>query len=140
MRKNKNIILENVAVEDYAAEGKSLARVDGKVIFIEDAVPGDVVNVRLSKNKKDWAEGRVSKFLSFSPNRVRPFCQHFGVCGGCQWQMLPYGKQLAYKEKQVRDNLQRIGKIELPEFEPILGAFPETRYRNKLEYTFSNKR
>ena len=127
-------------VEDYAAEGKSLARVDGKVIFIEDVVPGDVVNIRLGKNKKDWAEARPILFQSLSNDRVQPFCQHFGVCGGCQWQMLPYEKQLLYKQKQVFDNLTRIGKIELPEFEPIVGAYPVTRYRNKIEYTFSNRR
>lgn len=127
-------------VEDYAAEGKSLARVEGKVIFIEDVVPGDVVNIRLGKNKKDWAEARPILFQSLSGDRVQPFCQHFGVCGGCQWQMLPYEKQLVYKQKQVFDNLTRIGKIELPEFEPIVGAYPVTRYRNKIEYTFSNKR
>jgi len=129
-----------VLVEDYAAEGKSLARVEGKVIFIEDVVPGDVVNIRLGKNKKDWAEARPILFQSLSGDRVQPFCQHFGVCGGCQWQMLPYEKQLVYKQKQVFDNLTRIGKIELPEFEPIVGAYPVTRYRNKIEYTFSNKR
>jgi 23S rRNA (uracil1939-C5)-methyltransferase len=140
VRKNKNVTLKNVLVEDYAAEGKSLARVEGKVIFIEDAVPGDVVDVRLGKSKKDWAEGRASTFISYSDDRVEPFCRHFGVCGGCQWQMLPYDKQLQYKQKQVFDNLTRIGKIPLPPFEPIAGAFPETRYRNKLEYTFSNRR
>ncbi|MEO8582404.1 MAG: 23S rRNA (uracil(1939)-C(5))-methyltransferase RlmD, partial [Flavitalea sp.] len=141
MRKQKkNIVLQNILVEDYAAEGKSIARVEGKVIFIEDAVPGDVVDIRLGKNKKDWAEGRTIKFHSLSPDRVVPFCQHFGVCGGCQWQMLPYGKQLEYKQKQVADNLQRIGKVPLPSFEPIAGASPVTNYRNKLEYTFSNRR
>jgi 23S rRNA (uracil1939-C5)-methyltransferase len=140
LRKKKNIVLENVLVEDYAAEGKSLARVEGKVIFIEDVVPGDVVNIRLGKNKKDWAEARPVLFQSLSTDRVQPFCQHFGICGGCQWQMLPYEKQLMYKQKQVFDNLTRIGKIELPEFEPIVGAYPTTRYRNKIEYTFSNKR
>ena len=140
MRKKKNIVIENVLVEDYAAEGKSLARVEGKVIFIEDVVPGDVVNIRLGKNKKDWAEARPIFFHSLSKDRVQPFCQHFGVCGGCQWQMLPYEKQLLYKQKQVYDNLTRIGKIELPDFEAIEGAYPVTRYRNKIEYTFSNKR
>jgi 23S rRNA (uracil1939-C5)-methyltransferase len=140
VRKKKNIVLENILVEDYAAEGKSLARVEGKVIFIEEAVPGDVVDVRLGKNKKDWAEGRPSRYHSYSADRVAPFCQHFGVCGGCQWQMLPYEKQLQYKQKQVQDNLERIGKLVLPPFEPIAGALPITRYRNKLEYTFSNKR
>ena len=127
-------------MEDYAAEGKSLARVEGKVIFIEDVVPGDVVDIRLGKNKKDWAEARPISFRSFSEDRVQPFCRHFGVCGGCQWQMLPYNRQLVYKQKQVYDNLTRIGKLPLPEFEPIDAAYPVTRYRNKIEYTFSNKR
>ncbi len=139
-RKKKNIILPQVLVEDYAAEGKSLSRVDGKVIFIEGVVPGDVVDVLLGRNKKDWAEGRPMKFHSLSTMRVEPFCQHFGVCGGCQWQMLPYEKQLEYKHKQVRDNLQRIGKVTLPEIKPILGAEQTRRYRNKIEYTFGNKR
>jgi len=140
LRKKKNIVIENVLVEDYAAEGKSLARVEGKVIFIEDVVPGDVVDIRLGKNKKDWAEARPISFRSLSEDRVQPFCRHFGVCGGCQWQMLPYNRQLVYKQKQVYDNLTRIGKLPLPEFEPIEEAYPVTRYRNKIEYTFSNKR
>ena len=127
-------------MEDYAAEGKSLAKVDGKVIFIEGVVPGDVVDVQLGKNKKDWAEGRPLRFHSYSPDRVQPFCSHFGVCGGCQWQMLPYEKQLLYKQRQVRDNLQRIGKVVLPEMMPILGAGETRFYRNKMEYTFGNKR
>lgn len=140
MRKKKNIIIEKVEVEGYAAEGKSLARIDGKVIFIEEAVPGDVVDLRLTRNKKDWAEGRPLAYHTYSADRVRPFCRHFGVCGGCQWQMLPYEKQLQYKQQQVIDTLRRIGKLPLPEFERIAGAEPVTRYRNKLEYTFSNKR
>lgn len=139
MRKKKNIVLEEVLVENYAAEGKSLARQDGKVIFIENVVPGDVVDIRLSKNKKDWAEGYPIQFKSFSKERVEPFCQHFGVCGGCQWQMLPYQKQLQYKQQQVIDNLTRIGKIKLPQVMPIAGADDDKFYRNKLEYTFSTK-
>jgi 23S rRNA (uracil1939-C5)-methyltransferase len=139
VRKKKNIVLEEVLVENYAAEGKSLARRDGKVVFIENVVPGDVVDVRLSKNKKDWAEGYPIAFKSYSKERVEPFCQHFGVCGGCQWQMLPYQKQLQYKHQQVLDNLTRIGKISLPEFLPIVGADEDKFYRNKLEYTFSTK-
>ena len=134
------MVLENVLVQDYAAEGKSIARVDGKAIFIEDAVPGDVVNIRLSKNKKDWAEGHAIKFHSLSKDRVEPFCQHFGICGGCQWQMLPYEKQLPYKQKQVEEVLKRIGKIPLPVCNAIIGAVNTTRYRNKMEYTFGNKR
>ncbi|MFN2440198.1 MAG: TRAM domain-containing protein, partial [Chitinophagaceae bacterium] len=139
MKKNKNIVLENVLVNDYAAEGKSLAKLNGKVVFIENAVPGDIVDVRLLKNKKDWAEGYPINFHSFSKERVTPFCQHFGVCGGCQWQMLPYKKQLQYKHKQVFDNLVRIGKIPLPEMLPIAGSEKDKFYRNKLEYTFSTK-
>ena len=127
-------------MEDYAAEGKSLARVEGKVIFIENVVPGDVVDVQLLKNKKDWAEGRPLKFHSYSETRVQPFCSHFGICGGCQWQMLPYEKQLEYKQRQVKDNLQRIGKVALPEILPIAGASATKYYRNKMEYTFGNKR
>jgi len=139
-RKKKNIVLEKVLVEDYAAEGKSIARVDGKVVFIERVVPGDVIDIRLFKSKKDWAEGYPLQFHSFSKERTEPFCQHFGVCGGCQWQMLPYDKQLFYKRQQVEDNLKRIGKIELPEIPAVLGADKTKWYRNKLEYTFSSRR
>jgi len=138
-KKKKNIILENILIEDYAAEGRSIARVDGKVIFVEQVVPGDVVDIRLGKNKKDWAEGHPLTFRSYSKERVDPFCTHFGVCGGCQWQMLPYEKQLQYKQQQVKDNLQRIGKIPLPEMQPILGAVKTRKYRNKIEYTFGTE-
>ncbi len=140
MRRKRNIVLENIKVEDYAAEGKSLARVEGKVVFIESVVPGDVVDVKLFKNKKDWAEGYPVQFLEYSKERVEPFCSHFGVCGGCQWQMLPYEKQLQYKQKQVEETLKRIGKLDLPQIFPIIGADQTKFYRNKLEYTFSNKR
>ncbi len=127
-------------VQDYAAEGKSLARVDGKVVFIEGAVPGDVVDVLLTKNKSDWAEGYTVKIHELSPDRVTPFCEHFGVCGGCQWQMLPYEKQLFYKHKQVTDNLTRIAKVALPFIEPIIGASLTEKYRNKMEYTFATRK
>lgn len=140
MKKKQPVILENVLVEDYAAEGKSLARLNGKVVFIENTVPGDVVDVYLFKNKKDWAAGWPMHFKEFSSRRVQPFCKHFGVCGGCQWQMLPYEQQLFYKQKQVADNLKRIGKIPLPEILPIVGCEQTTQYRNKLEYTFSSKK
>lgn len=133
-------MLENLTVTDYAAEGKSLAKLNGKVIFIEGAIPGDIVDVLLKKNKTDWAEGVAVHFHQFSPQRQAPFCSHFGVCGGCQWQMLPYSMQLAYKQRQVADNLQRIAKIELPQAEPILGAEKTTHYRNKLEYTFGDRK
>ena len=138
-RKKKDIVLQNILIEDYAAEGKSLARVDGKVIFVERVVPGDVVDVRLTKSKKDWGEGFPIKFHSFSNSRVEPFCSHFGVCGGCQWQMLPYEKQLEYKQKQVTDNLQRIAKVKLPEIQTIIGAAQTKYYRNKIEYTFATE-
>jgi len=138
--KKKNIVLENLLVTGYAAEGRSLAKHEGKVIFMENAVPGDIVTVRLTKNKKDWAEGQVLRITGYSEDRVAPFCKHFGICGGCQWQMLPYEKQLAYKQDQVLQSLKRIGKLEFPEILPILGSKKTTRYRNKLEYTFSNRR
>jgi 23S rRNA (uracil1939-C5)-methyltransferase len=139
-RKKKNIVVQQLRIEDYAAEGKSLGRQEGKVIFVEAVVPGDIVDVRLLKSKKDWAEGTVLKFHRYSSDRVEPFCPHFGVCGGCQWQMLPYEKQLQYKHRQVEEVLKRIGKISLPLFQEIIGAEETRYYRNKLEYTFGNKR
>ncbi len=139
-KRRQPTILQDVLVQDYAAEGKSLAKIDGKVIFIERTVPGDIIDVQLLKNKKDWAEGFPIKFSKLSDERVQPFCEHFEICGGCQWQMLPYEKQLLFKQKQVADNLSRIGKINLPEILPIIGANETRYYRNKLEYTFANKR
>ena len=138
-KKNKKIILQDLLITDYAAEGKALARIDGKVIFISGAVPGDTADVLLVKNKKDWAEGRVLKIKSFSQERVIPFCKHFGICGGCKWQMLPYKKQLQYKQQEVEQNLRRIGKVNMPEILPIVGGDDTVHYRNKLEFTFSNK-
>ncbi len=138
--RKKKFVLPNVQVTDYAAEGKSLARLDGKVIFIEGAVPGDIADVFITKNKKDWAEGKAIRFETLSKDRVTPFCKHFGVCGGCKWQMLPYEKQLQYKQQEAEQNLKRIGKIPLPVISPIIGARETIHYRNKLEFTFSNKR
>ena len=140
MRKKKNPVLTGVQVESYAAGGKSIARVDGKAVFIEGAVPGDVVDVRLSKNKKDWAEGKAIRFQSYSADRETAFCSHFGVCGGCKWQMLPYAKQLVYKQEEVEQQMKRIGKLELPEMQPIAGAQETRHYRNKLEFTFSSRK
>ena len=140
MGKRKNIVIDNLLVTGYAAEGKCLAKHEGKVIFMENAVPGDIVTVRLIKNKKDWAQGQVIQITGFSEERIAPFCKHFGICGGCQWQMLPYEKQLEYKQDQVLQSLKRIGKLELPEIMPILGSEKTTGYRNKLEYTFSSRR
>jgi 23S rRNA (uracil1939-C5)-methyltransferase len=139
-KQKKRIILENIAITGYAAEGKALSKVDGKVIFISGAVPGDVADVLITKNKKDWAEGRVQQIKEYAQERVLPFCKHFGVCGGCKWQMLPYEKQLQYKQQEAAQNLRRIGKLELPPILPIIGADDDKRYRNKLEFTFSNKR
>jgi 23S rRNA (uracil1939-C5)-methyltransferase len=139
-KKNKQIILENLVVTDYAAEGKALSKLDGKVILISGAVPGDTVDVLMTKNKKDWAEGRVVHVKEFSKDRTAPFCKHFGVCGGCKWQMLPYIKQLQYKQQEAEQNLKRISKVELPEILPIIGGADIIHYRNKLEFTFSNKR
>ena len=132
--------MEKLRVDDYAAEGKALSRVDGKVVFIEGAVPGDVVDVRVTKSKKDWAEGKAIRIHQFSNDRVNPFCEHFGICGGCKWQMLPYEKQLQYKQHEVEQNLRRIGKVSLPPIEPILGCTETRFYRNKLEFTCSNRR
>ena len=141
MRKqNKRITVENIAITDYAAQGKAIARLDGKVIFTEGAVPGDVVDLLLTKNKKDFAEARVLKIITPSADRVTPFCMHFSVCGGCKWQMLPYEKQLQYKQQEAEQNLARIGKITGVVMMPIIGADEQVYYRNKLEFTFSNKR
>jgi 23S rRNA (uracil1939-C5)-methyltransferase len=140
MRKKKNQFIRGLELTAYAAEGKSLGRADGKVVFVERAVPGDVVDVLLTKNKADWAEGVPVGFVSYSPDRVEPFCQHFGMCGGCQWQMLPYAKQLAFKQQQVYDQLTRIGGVAVENLLPIVGCSQTTGYRNKLEFTFANKR
>jgi 23S rRNA (uracil1939-C5)-methyltransferase len=139
-KKNKNILLEKVTISDYAAEGKSLVRHEGKVIFVSGAIPGDVVDIQLFKSKKDWAEARVLKIITPSPDRLVPFCKHFGTCGGCKWQMLPYHKQLEFKQKEAEENLKRIGKVDTAEFLTIIGSDNTTKYRNKLEFTFSNKR
>ena len=141
MRKQKKrITVENITITDYAAQGKAIARLDGKVIFTEGAVPGDVVDLLLTKNKKDFAEARILKLISPSADRVTPFCMHFGVCGGCKWQMLPYHKQLQFKQQEAEQNLARIGKVTGAVMLPIVGADEQVYYRNKLEFTFSNKR
>ncbi len=137
--RNKKFVIEDLPVTDYAAEGKAIGRLDGKVIFVEAAVPGDVADVVITKNKKDWAQGKVIRFKEYSKDRVEPFCMHFGICGGCKWQMLPYQKQLVYKQQEVEENLKRFSKVELPEIFPIIGADETVYYRNKLEFTFSNK-
>lgn len=139
-RRKELPLLEKVRITDIGAEGNAIARVDNLVVFVPMLIPGDVVDIRVIKKRKKYLEGKVVKFHEYSTDRIEPHCSHFGVCGGCKWQHLPYHLQLKYKEKQVRDNLTRIGKIELPEINPIIGSSEEFLYRNKLEYTFSDKR
>ncbi|MEF9986193.1 MAG: 23S rRNA (uracil(1939)-C(5))-methyltransferase RlmD [Bacteroidales bacterium] len=140
MRRKEKIVIENVEIESVAAEGNAIAHIDGKVLFVPQCIPGDVVNVRLIKKKSGYMEGIVVNMVSLSPLRVEPFCPHYGVCGGCKWQSLPYELQLKYKQQQVVDQLTRIGKLDLPMISPILGSEKTKYYRNKLEFTFSNKR
>ena len=140
-RKKKELpLLEQITITDVAAEGKALARVNDMVVFVPYVVPGDVVDLQVKRKKHSYAEAVAVKFHEYSPLRSEPFCKHFGVCGGCKWQCLKYEEQIRYKQKQVTDNLVRIGKIEFPEISPILGSEQTERYRNKLEFTFSNKR
>ena len=139
-KKKERPLLEKVTITDVAAEGKALARVNDMVVFVPYVVPGDVVDLQVKRKKHSYAEAVAVKFHEYSPLRSEPFCKHFGVCGGCKWQCLKYEEQIRYKQKQVTDNLVRIGKIELPEISPILGSEQTERYRNKLEFTFSNKR
>ena len=140
-KKGKQLpIFYEVTITDVAAEGKSLAKVDDMVIFTQYAVPGDVVDLQIVKKKKNYMEGRVIKFHSYSEKRCEAMCEHYGTCGGCKWQILPYDEQIRYKQKQVVDNLTRLGHVELPEITPILGSEKTYFYRNKLEYTFSNRK
>ena len=140
-RKKKELpLLENILITDVAAEGKAIAKVDNLVIFVPYVVPGDIVDLQIKRKKHSYAEAEAVKFHKLSDQRVAPVCQHFGVCGGCKWQCLAYEHQLAYKQKQVVDNLTRIGKIELPEISPILESKDTYGYRNKLEFGFSNKK
>lgn len=133
-------ILENVTITDVAAEGKSMARVNDLVVFVPFTVPGDIVDLQIKKKKHNYCEAEVARFVEYSQLRAKPMCEHFGVCGGCKWQNLPYEEQLRFKQKQVFDQLSRIGKVELPEFRPILGSAKTSEYRNKLEFGCSNKR
>ena len=139
-RKKLDLILENVKIEAVAAEGKSLAHVDGTVVFLEFAVPGDIVNVKVTKKKKNYMEGFILEIVKPSEDRLQPFCEHFGICGGCRWQPLPYDMQLKAKQQQVWDQLVRIGHLEIQDISPILPSDKTKYYRNKLEFTFSNKR
>lgn len=133
-------LLGKVRITDIGAEGNAIARIDNQVIFVPMLIPGDVVDIRVRKKRRKFMEGTVVRFHEYSPDRIKPRCAHFGVCGGCKWQHLPYEKQLQFKEKQVKDNLTRIGKVDIPFTDPILGSPEIFFYRNKLEYTFSDKR
>ena len=132
--------LENITIEATAAEGNGLAHVDGKVVFVKQAIPGDVVDVQVNKVRSGYSQGYIARLISPSPHRLSPFCEHFGQCGGCTWQTLPYPMQIAFKQQQVVDQLTRIGHLQLPPVSPILGSEKTDHYRNKLEYTFSNRR
>ena len=140
-RKKKSLpILENVLITGVASEGKAIAKVNEVVTFVPFAVPGDVVNLQVTKKKRSFMEARVIDFVEKSAVRSEPFCEHYGICGGCKWQILPYSEQLKHKQIEVENNLRRIGKVELSEITPILGSAKTTFYRNKLEFTFSNRR
>lgn len=140
MSRKKKPYIEDVTVEATAAEGNGLAHVDGKVLFVKQGIPGDVVDVQVNKVRSGYSQGFIVNLKSPSPHRLSPFCEHFGVCGGCTWQTLPYAMQTAFKQQQVIDQLTRIGHLQLPEVSPILGSVQTDHYRNKLEYTFSNRR
>ena len=139
-RKKKDIILENVRIESVAAEGKAMAKVDGAVLFVPFAVPGDIVDVKVTKKKKNYMEGYILRLVTPSEHRIEPFCSHFGICGGCKWQPLPYPMQLQAKQQQVYDQLVRIGHLDVPEISPIVPSDETVYYRNKLEFTFSDRR
>lgn len=139
-RKKQDIVLENIEIESVAAEGKAIARVDGAVLFVQFAVPGDIVDVKVTKKKKNYMEGFILRMVRPSAHRLEPFCSHFGICGGCKWQPLPYEMQLQAKQQQVYDQLVRIGHLDVPEIQPIAGSEKTVGYRNKLEFTFSNRR
>lgn len=140
-KKTDRIVFENVEVLDAGAKGVSVAKApDGKIIFLPNVVPGDVVDVQTTKKRKAYYEGKATVIHKFSEHRVDPICEHFGACGGCKWQNMSYDQQLFYKHQEVYNNLKRIGKIELPDFEPILGSKEQFFYRNKMEFSFSNAR
>lgn len=140
-RKKKELpVIESLEILSVGAEGKAVARHDDLVVFVPYAAPGDVADVKIDKKKHSYAEGHIERMVKPSPLRVEPFCEHFGVCGGCRWQHLPYQEQLKAKQQQVEDALHRIAKVEMPEITPILGSEQTVAYRNKMEYTFSNKK
>ncbi len=139
-KKKKNIIHENVTITALAAEGKALGKVDDMVIFVTNAIPGDMVDILVLKKRKSYCEGKIMAYKEYSSRRTQPFCSHFGTCGGCKWQILPYQEQLAFKQQQVADQFRRIGHLEYPDILPIAGCQQTEFYRNKLEFSFSNNR
>ncbi len=139
-KKRKNTVFERVKIESMAAEGKCVARVEDKVIFIKGVAPGDVADIQVTRKKKSFLEGIPIKFHAYSDKRAAPFCEHFGTCGGCKWQHINYETQLFYKRQQVIDSLERIAKVELPDIQPILSSENTRYYRNKMEYTFTNRK
>ncbi|MDR3267464.1 MAG: 23S rRNA (uracil(1939)-C(5))-methyltransferase RlmD [Tannerella sp.] len=140
MKKKKLPVLEKMLITGIAAEGKAIAKHDDLVIFVPYAVPGDVADIQLTRKKHSYAEGKAVRFHTYAPQRTEAFCEHYGLCGGCQWQILPYDEQIRYKQQQVTDHLTRIGKVDLPEISPIRGSQKTVFYRNKLEFTFSDNR
>ncbi len=138
--RKKKPLLENLEIIDVAAEGKAIGKVDERVVFVTKTIPGDVVDVQVTRKRKNFYEGYPVRFHKYSDKRVEPFCEHFGVCGGCKWQPLPYEEQVKYKEREVINNLKRLGGINLPGHRPILASKTDRFYRNKLEFTFSNNR
>ena len=139
-RKKPLPVIEDVEIIELAAEGNAIARIDGKVLFVPKAIPGDIVDIQLTRKRTSFMEGYVVNYKKHSEHRIEPFCSHFGTCGGCKWQHLPYPEQLRWKQKQVTDNLQRIGGVEIEKVFDILPSENTRFYRNKLEYTFSNNR
>lgn len=139
-RKKVLPLLENVEIVDIAAEGNSISKVDGKILFVPQGIPGDIVDVQVTRKRTNFMEGKIVALKKPSLSRIEPFCSHFGICGGCKWQHLPYEMQLAWKEKQVTENIKRIGQVEVEKVYPIMASANERFYRNKLEYTFSNNR
>ena len=140
MGRKKLPLIEKIEITDIGARGKAIARVDNFVTFVSNGLPGDVVDLQITRRRKSFQEGKVVRFHTYSRLRTEPFCQHFGQCGGCRWQDLKYTDQLHYKQQEVSDNLNRIGQLELPPVNPIRASANERYYRNKLEFTFSNRR
>ena len=139
--KKKNLpLIQDIEITGIAAEGKALTKYNDCVVFVPYCVPGDHVDLQVTKKKHNYMEARVERFVSYSSERTIPRCKHYGVCGGCKWQILPYDRQLYYKQQQVVDNLTRIGKVELPAVSPILGSNEIYEYRNKLEFTFADRK